>query len=131
MIRALALALLLVGTFACKKAETASAKPKKEAPVTAGTVSADGVRKIPVEASREGYTPDRIAGKPGEKLVLIFKRTLEGDCLATVTVANDKPVDLPMNTPVEVPVTVPASGELTFVCSMGMFKGTVVADPKG
>ena len=51
--------------------------------------------------------------------------------MSTVTFGTDKPVDLPMNTPTEVPVTVPASGELTFVCSMGMFKGTVVADPKG
>jgi plastocyanin domain-containing protein len=130
MIRALALSLLLVGTFACKKKEADAPKPKEAAPVTAGAV-ADGVRKIPVEASKEGYQPDKIAGKPGEKIVLVFKRTVEGDCLATVKVADAAPVELPMNTPVEVPVTVPQSGELTFVCSMGMFKGTVVADPNG
>jgi len=130
MTRALVVLLLLVGTFACKKKEAEPPKPKEAAPVTAGVV-ADGVRKIPVEASKEGYQPDKIAGKPGEKIVLVFKRTIEGDCLATVKVADGAPVELPMNTPVEVPVTVPQSGELTFVCSMGMFKGTVVADPKG
>jgi plastocyanin domain-containing protein len=130
MIRALALALLVVGSFACKKTDKPAPKVERTAPVTAGTV-ADGVRKIPVEASKEGYAPDRIAGKPGEKIVLVFKRTIEGDCLATVQIADAKPVDLPMNTPVEVPVTVPESGELTFVCAMGMFKGTIVADAKG
>lgn len=130
MIRTLALSLLLVGTFACKKDQQAPAKSKTAAP-TAGVVGTDGVRKINVEASKEGYSPDRVVGKPGEKLVLVFKRTVEGDCLATVTIADGKPIDLPMNTPVDVPVTVPASGELAFVCSMGMFKGTIVADPKG
>lgn len=129
MIRTLALSLVLIGGFACKK-QQAPAK-EKTAPASAGTVGSDGVRKINVEASKEGYTPDRVVGKPGEKLVLVFKRTVEGDCLATVTIADGKPIDLPMNTPVDVPVTVPASGELAFVCSMGMFKGTIVADPKG
>ena len=98
--------------------------------MTAGTV-ADGIRKIPVEASKDGYTPDRIAGKPGEKIVLVFKRTIEGDCLATVQVADAKPVDLPMNTPSRFLSRCPRAAELTFVCSMGMFKGTVVADAKG
>jgi plastocyanin domain-containing protein len=130
MIRTLALSLLLVGGFACKKEQQAPAKAKT-ASSTTGMVGSDGVRKVDVTASKEGYTPDRIAGKPGEKIVLVFKRTVEGDCLATVTIADGKPIDLPMNTPVDVPVTVPESGELAFVCSMGMFKGTVVADPKG
>lgn len=82
MVRALLISLVLVA--GCKKSE--QAKPK-EAPVTAGTVSADGVRKIKIEASREGYS-ERIVGKPGEKLVLVFKRTIEGDCLSQVKVAD-------------------------------------------
>jgi plastocyanin domain-containing protein len=133
MIRALALSLVVVAAGACtKKAEEKKAPVvEKTAPVTAGNVGSDGVRKVNVEASKDGYTPDKISGKPGEKIVLVFKRTIEGDCLATVQVADGKPVDLPMNTPVEVPVTVPQTGELTFVCSMGMFKGTIVAQAGG
>ncbi len=126
MVRALLIAFVLIG---CSK-KTEAPKPK-EAPVTAGTVSADGVRKIEIEASREGYSPERIVGKPGEKLVLVFRRTAKEECLAQVKVADGAPVDLPMDTPVEVPVTVPQSGELAFACGMGMFKGTVVADAKG
>ena len=56
--------------------------------MTAGTVTADGVRQIDVEASKEGYSPERIAGKPGEKLVLVFKRTVEGDCISQLKVAR-------------------------------------------
>src|SRR4051794_33409570 len=125
MVRALLVSFVLVA--GCKKSEAPKVRTI-EAPVTAGTVSADGVRKISIEASKDGYSPERIVGKPGEKLVLVFKRTIEADCLAQVKVADGAAVDLPMNTPVEVPVTVPQSGELAFACGMGMYKGTVVAD---
>lgn len=132
MIRALALSLLVIAAAACEKKPDKKAAPaEKSAPVTAGNTGSDGVRKINVEANKDGYTPDRIAGKPGEKLVLVFKRTIEADCLSQVKVADGKPVDLPMNTPVEVPVTVPQSGELAFACGMDMFHGTIVAAPNG
>jgi plastocyanin domain-containing protein len=125
----LAAALLL---SACsKKADAPAAKPADQPAATAATAAtnaaakADGPRVIAIEAGKDGYVPDKIAGKAGEKLDLRFTRTIEGDCLASVKFA-DKSYELPMNKPVDVPVTVPASGELTFVCAMDMFKGTVV-----
>lgn len=128
MSRLLAVALGIVLAISCDKS-TSDAKPKaKEAPVTAGTV-ANGVRRIDVEAGKSGYAPERIAGKPGEKLVLVFKRTVEGECLAELKTPDGKLVQLPMNQTVEVPVTVPASGELAFACGMDMFKGVIVAQP--
>jgi plastocyanin domain-containing protein len=130
MLRALALSLCVVSAFACDKGKGKEA-PKQEAPVTAGTVAADGVRRIDVEANTKGYNPERIAGKPGEKLMLVFKRTVDAECLAQLKTPDGKVVDLPMNKPVEVAVTVPASGELTFACGMDMFKGTIVAQPNG
>jgi plastocyanin domain-containing protein len=84
-----------------------------------------------VLANEKGYDPERIAGKPGEKLMLVFKRTVEGECLAQLKTPEGKVVELPMNKPVEVAVTVPESGELTFACGMDMFKGTIVAQPNG
>jgi len=123
MIRmSIVLALALVG---CKQ-EAAKLAPAPT-PVTAGTVGADGVRRVPVEANTKGYTPEQIGGKPGEKLVLVFTRTADSSCIAQLKTPDGKLVDLPMNAPVEVAVTVPASGEVGFACGMDMFRGTVVA----
>ena len=128
MVRVLVIAVFVLVT-GCKK-DNKPAKAK-QATVTAGTVQADGVRWIEVEAGKDGYVPDRIAGKPGEKLVLVFKRTIEGECLAQLKAPDGKVVDLPMNKPVEIAVTVPADGEVGFACGMDMFKGVVVAQPAG
>lgn len=127
MLRALLLALLVTG---CSKSDDKPAKPKV-APVTAGTVQADGVRRIEVEAGMDGYVPATIAGKPGEKLVLVFKRTVEGSCFEQLKTPDGKLIDLPMNKPVDVAVTVPQTGEVAFACGMDMFKGVVVAQPAG
>jgi plastocyanin domain-containing protein len=132
MIRALALSLVVLVAGACeKKPEKKATAAEKSAPVTAGNTGSDGIRKVDVSATKDGYTPDRIAGKPGEKLVLVFKRTIEGECLSQVKVGDGPVVELPMNTPVEVPVTVPELGQLTFACGMDMFRGTIVAQPNG
>ena len=125
MIR-IALALALFA--ACSKKDD---KPKAPppAPVTAGQVGSDGLRHVPVEANKEGYTPDKIAGKPGEKLVLVFTRTADSECISQVKVGSAAPVDLPLNKPTEVAVQVPASGQVDFACGMDMFHGVVVAQP--
>lgn len=126
------IALLCLAVAACsKKAEPPADKPKAApaAPVTAGQVGSDGIRHVPVEANTEGYKPDKIAGKPGEKLVLVFTRTADSECISQIKVGSAAPVDLPLNKPTEVAVTVPASGELGFACGMDMFHGVVVAQP--
>ena len=116
----------------CKGGEDSGhkAKPKisEPTPVTAGQVGSDGVRKVAIEANTKGYVPDRVGGKPGEKLTLVFTRTADSSCIAQLKTPDGKTVDLPMNQPVEVAVTVPANGEVGFACGMDMFHGAVVAD---
>lgn len=130
MIRAVALSFALLFAIGCKKDDSAPAKPAAAtAPVTLGTVGADGVRRIPIEASAKGYVPDHIAGKPGEKLGLVFTRTDDTECIAQVKTPDGKLVDLPKGKAVEVAVTVPATGEVGFACGMDMFHGVVVATP--
>jgi plastocyanin domain-containing protein len=119
---ALGLALAPAG---CKK--DAKVDPAVPTPVTAGTVGADGARRVAVDAGKEGYRPERIGGKPGEKLVLVFTRTYDAACISQLKTPDGKLVDLPKGTPVEVPVAVPASGEVGFACGMDMFHGAVVA----
>ncbi|MCA9676696.1 MAG: cupredoxin domain-containing protein [Kofleriaceae bacterium] len=108
---------------ACKKDE-ATSKPAD--PV--GTVGPDGIRRVAIEAGRTGYKPDRIPAKPGEKLILVFTRTVDGECLSQVKVADGALTPLPMNTPVEIPVTAPASGDLRFACGMDMQTGVVAVN---
>jgi len=110
----------------CKK------EGKPEAPTAApavAKVTADGVRRIAIEANADGYTPGRIPGTPGEKLTLVFTRTLESTCISELKAPDGTIVKLPLNQPVEVAVTVPKTGEIEFACGMGMFHGTVFAQP--
>jgi Cu+-exporting ATPase len=125
MVRMLVIAAALCA--ACKKdaAEVPKAAPAAVVPAT----TADGARKVPIEVNKEGYIPNKIAGKPGEKLDLVFTRTFEADCISQVKTPDGKLVALPMNKPVEVAVTVPAAGELGFACGMDMFHGVIVAQP--
>ena len=114
---------------ACKRDGKAPPKAATTAPVTAGAVGSDGVRRVAITANASGYTPSRILARPGEKLDLVFTRTIQADCISKVMTPDGKLVDLPLNQPVDVPVTAPPSGELSFVCGMDMFRGTIVAQP--
>jgi plastocyanin domain-containing protein len=122
--------LLLALVAGCKKDEAAKpeAKDVKVAPITAGTVK-DNVRRIEVEAGKDGYVPAQIPGKPGEKLVLVFTRSVDSSCLAQLKTPDGKLVDLPLGKSVEVAVTVPQAGQLGFACGMDMFHGVIVAQP--
>ena len=124
LVAGLALAL---GVSACKKEEAAPA-PKAAATVQTGTVGADGVRKVPIEVVKEGYAPDRIPGKPGEKLTLVFTRRVDGHCYEELKTPDGKLIALPKDKPVEVPITVPQDGEVRFACGMDMLAGVVVAE---
>jgi plastocyanin domain-containing protein len=135
MVHARVSSLLFVGMLtlgACGKSGTQE-QPKgaKEAAVTTGNVSPDGVRRVEVDAGKDGYVPARILAQPGEKLVLVFTRTVEGACLAELKTPDGALVQLEMNKPVEIAVTAPTSGELAFACGMDMFRGAIVAQPAG
>lgn len=126
---AAALALVL-GVSACSKdkKEAAPPPPKPVATVATGTVTADGVRKVPINVVAEGYAPDRIPGKPGEKLSLVFTRKVDGHCYEQLKTPDGKVVDLPKDKAVEIAVTVPQEGEVKFACGMDMLTGVVVAE---
>jgi plastocyanin domain-containing protein len=122
---AVLIALVLVA--ACdKKQPTDTTAPPKTAPVTAGNVGSDGVRRIEVIADNKGYTPAEITAKPNEQLVLVVTRKVEGECLSKLRVGDKPPVELPMNAPIDIAVTAPASGKLEFACGMDMFFGSIV-----
>jgi plastocyanin domain-containing protein len=125
------IALLTLALVACSKKTDGKQAPAPTPPaaVTAGNVGSDGLRHIAVEANKEGYKPDKIAGKPGEQIVLVFTRTADSECISQLKAPDGKMVDLPLNKPVDVAVTVPKTGEVGFACGMDMFHGVVVAQP--
>ena len=121
--------VLIVALAGCeKKADTP--KPQPEATTSTGTVDQkSGVRTIEIEASKDGYVPGRIPGKPGEKLKLVFtRRASGGECMAQLKTPDGKLVELAIDKPHEVEVTVPKDGEVKFACGMDMFTGVVVAE---
>jgi plastocyanin domain-containing protein len=131
MLRAAVLSLSLVVSIAgCKKGEADAKKAPPPIAVAPMPVHADGVVRVAITADTNGYKPDKIPGKPGEKLILVFTRTADSTCISQLVTPDKKTIDLPLNTPVEVAVTVPQTGEVGFACGMDMFHGTVVADPK-
>ena len=120
---------LVLGVSACsKEKQEAAPVPKQIATVATGTVNAEGVRKVPIDVVKEGYSPERIPGKPGEKLTLVFTRKVDGFCYEQLKLPDGKVVDLPKGKPVEIPVTVPQDGEVKFACGMDMLTGVVVAE---
>ncbi len=126
--RSLVLVLSFVSLVSCTKGKEDESKKAAPPPATA-TVGSDGVHRVAIEANKDGYNPAKVTGKPGEKLVLVFTRTFDADCIKQLKAPDGKMVDLPMNQPVEVPVTVPQTGEVGFACGMDMFHGVVVAQP--
>ena len=133
MLRACLALCAVLSVSACKKddAKSPPATPSTSTPSGGSAATPDGPRRVTVEASKEGYAPDQIPGKPGEKLVLVFTRTFDASCIAQLKTPEGKLVDLPLNKPVEVAVTVPQSGQLGFACGMDMFHGAIVAQPAG
>lgn len=128
VLRAVAFGLLISLSACSKKKEQEAGKPPPPATLTTGTVGADGVRSVPIEVRTEGYAPDRIPGKPGEKLKLVFTRKVDGACFEELKTPDGKLIPLPKDKPVEVPVTVPQEGEVKFACGMDMLSGVVVAE---
>jgi plastocyanin domain-containing protein len=118
-----------LAVIACKQdGDKAVETPPPTPAVTAKAPAAQGPRTVAIEANEKGYVPDKITGKPNEKLKLVFTRTIDAECLAELKTPDGKLHELAMNTPLEVEVTVPATGKLAFACGMDMFQGHIVAD---
>lgn len=123
--------LLAFALISCGKKQEPEKKIEPPATVKTGTVATDGVRTIQVEATKDGYAPDKIPGKPGEKLKLVFtRRESGGECMAELKSPDGKLHNLPMDKPYEIAVTVPNDGEVRFACGMDMFRGVIVAEKK-
>ena len=83
-------------------------------------------RRVAIQVTRDGYDPDMVKAKPNEEVILAFTRVDDADCGQYVKVEDGKETELPLNEPVDIPIIMPESGEVTFVCGMGVMKGVVL-----
>jgi len=93
------------------------------------TSPARDTRRVDVAITDEGFRPDRVHGRVGETITLVFTRTVERSCVDRVVVSLEKDGrierDLPLRVPVSVTLVLEEAGELGFACPMGMHGGTI------
>jgi plastocyanin domain-containing protein len=115
------------GAAGCSKSSASSSVSAGSASAAPAAPSKPGEpRKVSIEAGSKGFVPDTIEGKPGEKLELVFTRTVDGDCMSQVKFEGQKPIELPKDQAVVVPITVPTTGRMQFACAMDMNTGVIV-----
>lgn len=122
---AITVVLALAG---CDKKSSTGNKAASAPPPAAPTVQPDGTRSIPINVNDQGFDPDKITAKPGEKLELVFTRRTKAECGAQVKVADGPLTDLPIDQPIKIAITAPPSGQLGFACGMDMMTGVVVVN---
>ncbi|TDK63251.1 hypothetical protein E2K98_07330 [Bacillus salipaludis] len=90
-------------------------------------VSNEQTPKIQMKVTEQGYSPNVITVKKGVPVELIVDNPLENSCLSTFTMPefNINNVNLKVGT-TNLSFTPNKTGEYTFSCGMGMFKGTVI-----
>ena len=80
---------------------------------------------------RGGYRPDRIYGRAGEPLTLVFRREETAPCSETVVFAAlGKSATLPPYEDVRVELPATAPGAYEFTCGMGMLHGTLILEDR-
>jgi membrane fusion protein, heavy metal efflux system len=80
-----------------------------------------------VTVSEQGFQPARVAVRLGAPVRITFVRTSDATCAKEVAIpAFNLKRALPLNEPVTVEFTPRKTGDVEFVCGMGMLRGTIV-----
>jgi len=122
---ALAAAFAVAALPHAAAAAAAEAAPKAAAPAA----KAAGAKVIEMTVTSEGYVPDKIHVKAGEKVRLQITRKTERTC-ATEIVIKDLGINqpLPLNKMVTVEFTPKKAGQLKYACGMDMITGILFVD---
>lgn len=89
-----------------------------------------GPRRIDIQVGKFAYKPERITGKPGEPVVLVFHYSRDsGECGHELLLPDQRKLVLDPDKPTEVAMTMPTDKkELGFTCGMNMLRGTIVVE---
>jgi Cu+-exporting ATPase len=93
---------------------------------TVGESGADPQR-VEIEVAASGYLPAKAEADAGRPLVLVFRRTTEESCGATVVIPSLAiQRELPLNEAVEIALPAQRAGTVDFACAMDMMHGSIV-----
>ena len=97
------------------------------APAKGAAPAAAAQGAIEMSVTPDGFVPDRIRVKAGEKVRLVITRKTDKTC-ATEIVIRELGVNtkLPLNQAVTVEFTPKKSGVLKYACAMDMISGTLI-----
>jgi hypothetical protein len=90
------------------------------------SIPADAIK---INVSSSGYEPSQIAVRKGEKVTLAFERTDSQNCAGMVLFPQlNISRQLPVGETVIIEFTPNETGEISFGCGMGMYKGTLIVN---
>jgi len=110
----------------CQSGPSPSVKGSASAPARPSATAQNAAAPPRIEAGASGFRPSRVALGPDHRLV--FRRTTDDTCATAVAFPSlglQKP--LPLNKDVAIDLPPSATGEITFQCGMGMYRGAAVA----
>lgn len=113
--------------YGCTKSAStdAHAHEMNEPSATKKVTAGEGVTAITV--NEDGFSPNHVEVKRGQRTTLRFTRTADKTCATEVAfpeLNTTKP--LPLNQPVDIEIPSDQARTLTFQCGMGMYKSKVV-----
>ena len=92
-----------------------------------GTAKPDKPRTVELSVTDKGFEPDSITVKKGEPLHLLVTRKTDHTCATSIDI-KDAGIrkDLPLNKAVAIDFTPEKTGEIRYVCGMGMIGGLLL-----
>ena len=86
----------------------------------------DGVRVVEMTVTGDGFTPDKVKVKKGEKVRLVITRKTDRTCATEIVIADHGVnAKLPLDKAVTVELTPRKSGEIHYACAMGHIGGVL------
>ena len=84
-------------------------------------------RTVRITVNKNGFSPSSIDAEAGHKLNLVFKRSSDTNCGNRIVFPKlGIRKNLPVGKEVVVSVTPRETGQISFSCGMGMYKGSIV-----
>ncbi|HEY5678132.1 MAG TPA: cupredoxin domain-containing protein [Myxococcales bacterium] len=91
--------------------------------------AAPAPRVIQLSVTDNGFEPQTVTAKKGEKLRLVVTRKTEHTCAKEVHIKDAGIArKLPLNVPVEIDLTPARAGQLRYACSMDMVAGALLIE---